>query len=55
MGGLVLDKLILSYDVGTTYLKTGLLDAKFNILGIKLEKYLVYFSKKGYAEQDPLD
>ena len=49
------DKLILSYDVGTTYLKTGLLDTKFNILGVKLEKYPVYFPKKGYAEQDPLD
>lgn len=48
-------KLMLSYDVGTTYLKTGLLDAKFNILGIKLDKYPVYFPKKGYVEQDPLD
>ena len=49
------DKLILSYDIGTTYLKTGLLDTKFNILGVELEKYPVYFPKKGYAEQDPLD
>jgi len=51
----VLDKLVLSYDVGTTYLKASLMDTKFNILGIKLENYPVYFPKKGYAEQDPFD
>jgi len=31
------------------------MDTKFNILGIKLGNYPVYFPKKGYAEQDPLD
>ena len=49
------DKLVLSYDVGTTYLKTSLMDTKFNIIGIKLGNYPVYFPKKGYAEQDPFD
>lgn len=49
------DKLVLSYDVGTTYLKAGLMDTKFNILGTKLWNYPVYFPKKGYAEQDPFD
>ena len=48
-------KLFLSYDVGTTYLKSGLIDTKFNILRIKLGNYPVYFPKKGYAEQDPFD
>jgi len=48
-------KLILSYDVGTTYLKAGLMDTKFNILGTELGNYPVYFPKKGYAEQDPFD
>ena len=48
-------KLFLSYDVGTTYLKAGLIDTKLNILGIKLGNYPVYFPKKGYAEQDPFD
>jgi len=51
----VSDKLILSYDVGTTYLKASLMDTEFNILGIKLANYPVYFPKKGYAEQDPFD
>jgi len=51
----VTDKLVLSYDVGTTYLKAGLMDTKFNILETKLANYPVYFPKKGYAEQDPFD
>ncbi|MFB0561086.1 MAG: FGGY-family carbohydrate kinase [Candidatus Lokiarchaeia archaeon] len=49
------DKLILSYDVGTTNLKTSLMDTKLKILGTELESYPVYFPKKGYAEQDPFD
>ncbi|MGQ9721552.1 MAG: xylulokinase [Candidatus Jordarchaeum sp.] len=49
------DKLILSYDVGTSYLKTSLVDSKFNIIGTKLDKYPIYFPKKGYVEQDSLD
>lgn len=55
MGDTLPEKLFLAYDVGTTNLKVGLLDTKFNILGKKSAKYPVYIPKKGYAEQDPLD
>jgi len=55
MGDRVSDKLILSYDLGTTYLKASLMDTKLNILGAKLGNYPVYFPKRGYAEQDPFD
>jgi len=49
------DKLILSFDIGTSYIKTSLVDTKFNILATELDKYPIYFPKKGYVEQDPLD
>lgn len=46
---------ILAYDIGTGYAKAALLDLKFNVLSVKTYAYGVYFPKKGYAEQDPLD
>ncbi|MHA1260538.1 MAG: xylulokinase [Candidatus Freyarchaeota archaeon] len=49
------ESLFLLYDAGTTSLKTCLMDSKFNILGIEVESYPIYFPKKGYAEQDPLE
>jgi xylulokinase len=55
LGDSLPEKLFLAYDVGTTNLKAGLLDTKFNILGKKSTRYPVYIPRKGYAEQDPMD
>jgi xylulokinase len=49
------DKLLLSYDVGTTFLKTSLMDTKFKILGTEYDEYGIYFPKKGCVEQDALE
>ena len=49
------EKLILSYDVGTTALKACIMDTRFTNLGKRAEEYPVYIPEKGHAEQDPLD
>ena len=45
----------LAYDIGTTYLKTAILDEKFNLIGKSMKSYPLHFPQKGYAEQDPED
>ncbi len=49
------EKLILSYDAGTTFLKTSLVDTKMNIIRTELDNYPIYFPKRDYVEQYSLD
>ena len=49
------EKFFIAYDIGTTFLKTALIDEKLNLHGKKMKGYPIHVPVKGYAEQDPED
>ena len=49
------EKFFLAYDVGTTYLKTAILDENFNLVAKATKSYPLHTPKRGYVEQDPDD
>jgi len=46
---------IITYDIGTTSLKTVFFDTDGNILYSSSREYRIYSNGPGYAEQDPDD
>ncbi len=46
---------VFAYDVGTSSLKTALVDINGNIIGHAREEYPLYYPNPGWAEQDPDD
>ncbi|MGQ4892832.1 MAG: xylulokinase [Candidatus Njordarchaeia archaeon] len=49
------EKFIIAYDIGTTLLKTAILNEKLEVLAKETMGYPIHVPQKGYAEQDPLD
>ncbi|MBD3352959.1 MAG: xylulose kinase [Candidatus Lokiarchaeota archaeon] len=49
------EKYIISYDHGTSGMKTAIVSEKGEVKGFSVEEYKLYHPEKGAAEQDPKD
>ena len=45
----------LSYDVGTSSVKSILIDTNGNVLATAIEEYPLFTPNPGWVEQEPLD
>ncbi len=57
IGGVTMDGYVISYDVGTTGMKTSIyhISNKIHFIASKLEGYELHIGDNGEAEQDPYD
>ena len=50
-----MEKYVIAYDLGTKSNKAVIFDSKLNVISQASEKYPIFYPKKGWAEQNPID
>lgn len=50
-----MSELVFAYDVGTSSVKTTLVNANGEVVGSAMQEYPIYYPNPGWAEQDPND